>query len=186
MSAPSTPPLPLQQPTHDHSSTASHLIQPPPTSTVLQPASSPSVSPSSPPSSILGPYLAAGAALLTVGVLFGVRLGNRQAAQLERDNPPPTHTLKPRPQPPITPQQRTAAFRATIGALGLGTLLCAGFGSALVWGVGRYWAVNDTREFAVRMDSVVADQRRKWLGSMVSLPSRTHSGTVGACWQWWM
>ena len=123
------------------------------------------------PSSVLHLYLGAGAVLLTVGVALGIRLGNRQAIQLERDNPPPPEQQqqrKGRLPPPITPQQRQAAFRATIGALGLGTVLCAGFGGALVYGMSRYWNVNDTKGFAARMDGVVSDQRRRWLGSMVS------------------
>ena len=172
MSTPSQPPLLGQQQPPDSHSPPSQLIHPP---TTLLPASTIPLSTSSPPlptlavpSSVLNLYLGVGATLLTIGVAFGIRLGNRQAAQLERDNPPPTTTARTKQPPPITPQQRKAAFRATIGALGLGTLLCAGFGGVLVYGMGRYWGVTDTKEFAVRMDSVVADQRRKWLGSMVS------------------
>ena len=130
-------------------------------------SSSPSLP--SPATPVLNLYLAAGAVLLTAGVAFGIRLGNRQAAQIEQDNPPPKATSKlHKPPPPITPQQRAAAFRATLGALGLGTALCGGFGVCLVWGLGRYWGVKDTKEFAVRMDGVVSEQRMKWLGSMVS------------------
>ena len=169
MSAPSHPPLPQQQKPDaavfdtTHALAASETV-----STTLTSTSSLQSYVSPIPSSVLNLYLGAGAALLTVGVALGIRLGNRQAAQLERDNPPPTHTPRTKQPPPITPQQRQAAFRATIGALGLGTVLCACFGGALVYGVGRYWNVSDTKEFAVRMDSVVADQRRRWLGSMVS------------------
>ena len=167
MSASSHTPSPeaQQQPVQHTATTASTL-----TPLELEPISATSTTPVSVsvPSSVLNLYLGAGAVLLTVGVALGIRVGNRQAAQLERDNPPPAHAPKTKQPPPITPQQRKAAFRATLGALGLGTLLCAGFGGALVYGVGRYYGVSDTKEFAVRMDSVVAEQRRRWLGSLVS------------------
>ena len=126
---------------------------------------------STPTTSVLPLYLATGATLLTAGVAFGIRLGNRQAAQIEADNPPPPATstrTTARPPPPITPQQRAAAFRATLGALGLGTVLCGALGVGLVWGMGRWLDVGDTKAFAVRMDRVVSEQRVRWLGSMVS------------------
>ena len=173
MALPTPPPLPGQpHPHNDNHPTASqstHLIPIPSPDSAI-PTTAQSTSPTV-PSSVLNLYLGVGATLLTIGVALGIRLGNRQAAQLERDNPPPpatTTTARTRQPPPITPQQRKAAFRATIGALGLGTVLCAGFGGMLVYGMGRYWGVADTKEFAVRMDSVVADQRKRWLGSVVS------------------
>jgi hypothetical protein len=125
----------------------------------------------SPPLSptFLSVYFGIGSTLLLSGAVIGFRMGTRQAARLERDYPVDTSRSRP-PPPPISPQQRRWAVRMAFGSLGIGTALCALLGWGLTAFISRRLEVNNTREFAVRMETMVPDALQRSIGGVVSEP----------------
>ena len=132
----------------------------PPPRAAYRPPSTP-VSPT-----FLGLYFGVGSALLLSGAAIGFRMGTKQAARLERDYPVDTSRKRP-PPPPISPQQRRWAMRMALGSFGVGTALCGLLGWGLTVFISRCLEVNNTREFSLRMETMVPSALRRSIGGLV-------------------
>jgi len=118
-------------------------------------------------------YIASALSLAGLGMYYGLSYGDRQAQQLELDNPVPRQTARPRRtkaevEPAITPAQRRAAARGAMGALGLGTALCGAIGVVIVYGLSYRYQVDNVAQFTEKMKTTVSNASQKWISPFVS------------------